>query len=305
MNKEAKEALRSAATLLEAQKQQAKSEIIAAITPDLQSLIDEEIEREARKQLSENEFDTEDLENPVPEFDDEDEELEVEDEEEFGEDEDDLSLPPESASELESEEGTERISVEIDGEEYEGDWSPGDETIELELVDGVEGGEEEPDVIDVIDDEAQPDDIEDDEEFDLEDEEAPVEAEDEEELREAIRRMIKKSLVKEQNPLGEDEEDNGIDVVDEDEDEDLSEANIRRQVRQALLQEMNSAKRTRKPAPRKLNEKTRRLRKTTVEQKLVDKGLIPNNKSNSRGKLFENDGERKQVYDRVLQLLGD
>ena len=121
MNKEAKEALRSAATLLEAQKQQAKSEIIAAITPDLQSLIDEEIEREARKQLSENEFDTEDLENPVPEFDDEDEELEVEGEEEFGEDEDDLSLPPESASELESEEGTERISVEIDGEEYEGD----------------------------------------------------------------------------------------------------------------------------------------------------------------------------------------
>ena len=120
MNKEAKEALRSAATLLEAQKQQAKSEIIAAITPDLQSLIDEEIEREARKQLSENEFDTEDLENPVPEFDDEDEELEVEGEEEIDGDED-LSSPPESASELESEEGTERISVEIDGEEYEGD----------------------------------------------------------------------------------------------------------------------------------------------------------------------------------------
>lgn len=313
MNKEAKEALRSAATLLEAQKQQAKSEIIAAITPDLQSLIDEEIEREARKQLSENEFDTEDLENPVPEFDDEDEELEVEGEEEFDE-EDDLSSPPESASELESEEGTERISVEIDGEEYEGDWSPGDETIELELVDGVEGGEEEPDVIDVIDDEAEPDDIEDDEEFDLEDEEAPVEAEDEEELREAIRRMIKKSLVKEQNPFGEDEEledgegdeGNGINVVNDGEGGVLaSEASIRRQVRQALLQEMNSAKRTRKPAPRKLNEKTRRLRKTTVEQKLVDKGLIPNNKSNSRGKLFENDDERKQVYDRVLQLLGD
>jgi len=120
MNKEAKEALRSAATLLEAQKQQAKSEIIAAITPDLQSLIDEEIEREARKQLSENEFDTEDLENPVPEFGEEDEELEVEDEEEIDGD-DDLSSPPESASELESEEGTERISVEIDGEEYEGD----------------------------------------------------------------------------------------------------------------------------------------------------------------------------------------
>ncbi len=301
MNKEAKEALRSAATLLEAQKQQAKSEIIAAITPDLQSLIDEEIEREARKQLSENEFDTEDLENPVPEFDDEDEELEVEDEEEIDGDED-LSLPPESASELESEEGTERISVEIDGEEYEGDWSPGDETIELELVDGMEGGEEEPDVVDVIDDEAEPDAIEDDVDIELEDEEVPVE--DEDELREAIRKMIKKSLVKEETEDEEDLEDKeGLE--DEEGLELNTEAHIRRQVRQYLLHEMKSAKRTRKPAPRKLNERTRRLRKTTVEQKLVDKGLIPNNKQNSRGKLFENDDERKQVYDRVLQLLGD
>jgi len=301
MNKEAKEALRSAATLLEAQKQQAKSEIIAAITPDLQSLIDEEIEREARKQLSENEFDTEDLENPVPEFDDEDEELEVEDEEEIDGDED-LSLPPESASELESEEGTERISVEIDGEEYEGDWSPGDETIELELVDGMEGGEEEPDVVDVIDDEAEPDAIEDDVDIELEDEEVGVE--DEDKLRQEIRKMIKRSLVKEEEETS-DNLANGENEEDLEDEEVRTEAHIRRQVRQYLLHEMKSAKRTRKPAPRKLNERTRRLRKTTVEQKLVDKGLIPNNKQNSRGKLFENDDERKQVYDRVLQLLGD
>jgi len=168
----------------------------------------------------------------------------------------------------------------------------------------MEGGEEEPDVIDVIDDEAEPDAIKDDEELELEDEEVPVE--DEDELREAIKKMIKKSLVKEEKPFGlEDEEDEEDEEGLEGEEDELVEARIRRQVRQHLLHEMKSAKRTRKPAPRKLNERTRRLRKTTVEQKLVDKGLIPNNKQNSRGKLFENDDERKQVYDRVLQLLGD
>ena len=164
----------------------------------------------------------------------------------------------------------------------------------------MEGGEEEPDVIDVIDDEAEPDSIEDDEDIELEDED--IELEDEDDLRQEIRKMIKRSLVKEETPFdleGEEDEEGG---------EGLglnTEAHIRRQVRQHLLREMKSAKRTRKPAPRKLNERTRRLRKTTVEQKLVDKGLIPNNKQNSRGKLFENDDERKQVYDRVLQLLGD
>jgi hypothetical protein len=166
----------------------------------------------------------------------------------------------------------------------------------------MEGGEEEPDVVDVIDDEAEPDAIEDDVDIELEDEEVPVE--DEDELREAIRKMIKKSLVKEETEDEEDLEDKeGLE--DEEGLELNTEAHIRRQVRQYLLHEMKSAKRTRKPAPRKLNERTRRLRKTTVEQKLVDKGLIPNNKQNSRGKLFENDDERKQVYDRVLQLLGD
>ena len=161
----------------------------------------------------------------------------------------------------------------------------------------MEGGEEEPDVIDVIDDEAEPDSIEDDEDIELEDED--IELEDEDDLRQEIRKMIKRSLVKEETPFDLEGEE------DEEDEEVVEEAHIRRQVRQHLLREMKSAKRTRKPAPRKLNERTRRLRKTTVEQKLVDKGLIPNNKQNSRGKLFENDDERKQVYDRVLQLLGD
>ena len=166
----------------------------------------------------------------------------------------------------------------------------------------MEGGEEEPDVVDVIDDEAEPDAIEDDVDIELEDEN--IELEDEDDLRQEIRKMIKRSLVKEEEETS-DNLANGENEEDLEDEEVRTEAHIRRQVRQHLLREMKSAKRTRKPAPRKLNERTRRLRKTTVEQKLVDKGLIPNNKQNSRGKLFENDDERKQVYDRVLQLLGD
>jgi len=166
----------------------------------------------------------------------------------------------------------------------------------------MEGGEEEPDVVDVIDDEAEPDAIEDDVDIELEDEN--IELEDEDDLRQEIRKMIKRSLVKEEEETS-DNLANGENEEDLEDEEVRTEAHIRRQVRQYLLHEMKSAKRTRKPAPRKLNERTRRLRKTTVEQKLVDKGLIPNNKQNSRGKLFENDDERKQVYDRVLQLLGD
>lgn len=297
LNKEAKETLRSARALADANILQAKSEVLATIAPQIKEIIEEEIQREINKSMNEKFNDIEDLENPIPEpeeefLDDEEGEEDVEDEE-FDID-DDLGSPPESSDEIENG-NTEKISVEIDGAEYSGDYSPGDETIELQLVgsedelNSMEGGEEEDlgleDEPIVTDSDEFGEDEDEDLNIELEDEE-DEEFEDERKIREAVRKIIrdKKTSL------------NDIKRVSKPINKNLQENKIRQITREILLEKLGNKQTTPKKPQRK---------SLTIEEKLKNKGLIPEKNTSNKGNLFENDEQRKEVYDRLIHLMGD
>lgn len=302
MNRFAKETLRSARTLADASVLQAKSEVLASLTPQIKNIIEEEINREIKKSLREEKFnDIEDLEHPIPEEDEtyedemgEDDEMQaMEDEEgeEFDID-DDLGNPPDGEDELE-EGGTETISVEIDGTEYTGEYSPGDETIELQLA-GEEGGDfedEDEDPIVTDEEEFDVEDDEDDEEFDVEDdEELDVEVEDDEdtELRKEVRRIIRARQRKLNEMIRHKKVDKSKNL------RNLQENAVRRTVREILIEKLSK---------KKVTPKNKIRKSLTIEEKLKNRGLVPTTTS-SKNKLFENDNERKQVYDRLIELMG-
>jgi len=299
MNRFAKETLRSARTLADASVLQAKSEVLASLTPQIKDIIEEEINREIKKSLREEKFnDIEDLENPIPEEDEtyedemeESEEIqEMEDEEgseEFDLD-DDLGYPPDGEDDLE-EGGTETISVEIDGTEYTGEYNPGDESIELQLADAEGGDFEDEDEDPIVTDEEEFN-VEDDEEFEDEDE-LDVEVEDEDEEESRLRNEIRKIIHSRRRKLSE-----KIDrkIAESRKLRKLQENAVRKTVREILIEKLSKKKVTPKKKVRK---------SLTIEEKLKNKGLIPMTTS-SKNKLFENDNERKQVYDRLIELMG-
>lgn len=282
MNLEAKKTLRSAASLIEASKIKAKSEILETVAPEVQKLIEEEIEREINKNLSEKFNDIEDLENPIPEDDEEitDEEF-IDDEESY---DDELGAPPETSTEIESGE-VEEISVEIDGSEYRGSYSAGDETIELELVDDIGGDPQSEDFIEGDMETAGDEDI--DLDIDMEDDsELDIDLEDDED----------EDFIPRKKSIGEN--------VNKEKEFDVNERALKRFVRDAILSEIKNRKIQR--ATKNLKPRTRNLRKITVEDKLKNKGIIPNRSLNTtvnKNKLFENDAQRKEVFDQIIRLL--
>jgi len=285
ISKEAKELFRSSRDLKAVQMEVAKSKILDTIDPQIQELIEEELRKELE---TENEI-TDDLEEEIDLDNDTESEEIVEpiptNDEIDGVDEDLGEIPNDELGE-----DAETISVEIDGDVYEGDYAKGDEVVELELVDDVENGlGEEGSELDLDleneDDELEIDLEEDDSlEIDLDDEE---EGEEEEEDLLEVRKVIRDIIREELNSKEAVEETEEIeDTEDDDEEETISEAKT--SDREILIESLN------KKETIKASKKT-----NTLEERLVKRGLLPK-KVNKKAL---NESESKKVYDRLTELL--
>jgi hypothetical protein len=283
ISKEAKKLLRTAKDLKDMQVEAAKTKIYAAMDPKVQELIEEELLKELNfeEEISDDELEEkinledesveEDIESevidPIPTND----EVDGLEDDEFAEGEDILSLEDEDA---------ETISVEIDGDVYEGDFAKGDEVVELELVDDIEGGFAEEEEF-AGDEESLDLDLEDDLEGELDEEEDSLEIsldEEEEEEEEDPRlrevRNVIKSIVKETF-------------------KESKTVNEKKEVKRKKLLE-----KAEKPANKKVAKKSNK--KITLEDRLVKRGIVPE-KTDQKKKL--NEGENKVIYDRLTELL--